>query len=129
MAVSVRGGCLQMTLQLLPPLTGDVRLCFVCCYSGQFEDDDSAEKEDLKSNLAHGTRLRRKQFVKKLESAKVDMEADLKARAEEEKLALGLRERWQQKMRVCRLFVFVSTYVRTYVRTYEYFDLLLLFLH
>ena len=35
-----------------------------------------------------------------LEKAMVDMDADLKARAEEHQLSLKLREQWQQKMRV-----------------------------
>lgn len=42
----------------------------------------------------------RRERKQKLEKAKVEMAADLKARGKEDQLALKLREQWHQKMRV-----------------------------
>lgn len=58
------------------------------------------EKDDGKNAFGYGTRVRRRQFVEKLENAKLDIEADMRARAEEAKLAVGLREQWNEKIRV-----------------------------
>lgn len=84
------------------PLHRSITFTFIL-FPVQYEYDEMPDKDDGKNTFGYGTRIRRKQFVEKLEKAKVDMEADLKARAEEAKLAVGLRARWNEQMRV-RLF-------------------------
>ncbi|CAN0098053.1 unnamed protein product, partial [Scytosiphon promiscuus] len=47
----------------------------------------------------NGSRNRRKHFIESLEKAEMDMDRDLAAREEENRLALELKEQWQRKMK------------------------------
>ena len=85
---------IHSSVDALPP--NQYLFCVVCWYVSLFTP------RPTKRRHLHNTDgfRQHKQLPQSLEKAKVDMDADLKARAEEHQLSLKLREQWQQKMRV-----------------------------